>query len=236
MCAKLSGLTLLLALCAWAACPATVQAADEDAAHAPDAAHADADHGSDHGGGDHGHGDHIGLADAGLDVQKPEEIRSDLAFFTFVVFLCLLAVLWKFAWGPIVAALERREAAVAEHIAQAERNHEQAKLLLAEYEQRLAGAANEVRELLEEARRDAEHTKQSILAEARQGAEAEKARALREIESAADAALETLAERSSQLAVDLAGKIVAAHLSKDDHARLIQEAVAKFPVTATSNN
>jgi len=161
----------------------------------------------------------------------PLSFDPDLAIFTFGVFVILLVVLRKFAWGPIMQALERREHNIAEHISQAERNHEQARLLLADYEKRLAGAANEVRELLDEARRDAEHTKQSILAEARQGAEAEKARALREIEAATDGALETLAERSSQLAVDLAGKIVAAQLSKADHTRLIQEAMAKFPAS-----
>lgn len=166
----------------------------------------------------------------------PLSFDPDLAVFTFGVFVILLVVLRKFAWGPIMGALERREHNIAEHISQAERNHEQARLLLADYEKRLAGAANEVRELLDEARRDAEHTKQSILAEARQGAEAEKARALRDIESATDSALETLAQRSSQLAVDLAGKIVAAHLTKDDHARLIQEAVAKFPASSASSN
>jgi F-type H+-transporting ATPase subunit b len=159
----------------------------------------------------------------------PLSFDPDLAIFTFIVFVILLVVLRKFAWGPIMQALERREHNIAEHITQAERNHEQARQLLADYELRLAGAANEVRDLLDEARRDAEATKQSILVEARQGAEAEKARALRDIETATDAALETLAERSSKLAVDLAGKIVSAQLSKDDHARLIQDAVAKFP-------
>jgi F-type H+-transporting ATPase subunit b len=166
----------------------------------------------------------------------PLSFDPDLAIFTFLVFVILLVVLRKFAWGPILEALERREHNIAEHITQAERNHEQAKQLLADYELRLSGAANEVRELLDEARRDAEVTKQTILVEARQGAEAEKARALRDIESATDAALESLAKRSSQLAVDLAGKIVAAQLSKDDHARLIQDAVAKFPTSSASNN
>ena len=161
----------------------------------------------------------------------PLSFDPDLAIFTFVVFVILLVVLRKFAWGPIMGALERREHNIAEHISQAERNHEQARLLLVDYEKRLAGAANEVRELLEEARRDAEYTKQSILAEARQGAEAEKARALRDIEAATDAALETLAKRSSPLAVDLAGKIVSAQLSKADHTRLIQEAMDKFPAS-----
>jgi F-type H+-transporting ATPase subunit b len=216
---------LSLALFAWA--PVAVLSAQEHDEKA--AAH---QHG-DQSGEAHGH---IGLGDPGEMVEKPQEFRSDLSIATFLVFLVLLAILWRFAWGPIVAALERREEAVAEHIAQAERNHEQAKLLLAQYEQKLSSAANEVRELLEEARRDAEHTKQEIIAEAKAGAEAEKARALRDIDTAADSAMESLAERSAALAIELAGKIVHAQLSKDDHARLIQEAVAKFPSATAGHN
>jgi len=166
----------------------------------------------------------------------PMSVSVDLAIFTFILFLLLLAVLRKFAWGPIMQALERREHNIAEHISQAERNHEQARLLLADYEQRLANAAGEVRELLEEARRDAESTKQSILAEARQGAEAEKARALRDIEAAGDAAMEQLAQHSARLAVDLASKIMKSQLTQADHARLIEEAMAKFPASSPSSN
>jgi len=181
------------------------------------------------------HHDHIGLADPGEHVDKPQEFRSDLSIATFLVFLVLLAILWRFAWGPIVAALERREEMVANHIREAERNHEEAKLMLAEYERKLGAAANEVRELLEEARRDAEHTKQEILAEAKAAAEVEKVRALRDIDLAADAARESLREKSVELAVELAGKIVQAQLSKADHARLIQDAMAQFPTTANTN-
>lgn len=187
-------------------------------------------------GHDAAHREHIGLGNPGESVDKPQEFKSDLSLATFVVFLVLLAILWKFAWGPIVAALERREELVANHIREAERNHEQARLLLAEYEKKLASAANEVRELLEEARRDAEHTKQEILAEAKAAAETEKARALRDIDQAADAAMESLRERSVELAVELAGKIVQAQLTRDDHARLIAEAMAKFPTTTASSN
>ena len=89
---------------------------------------------------------------------------------------------------------------------------------------------------MEEARRDAEHTKQAILAEAKAGAEAERNRALQDIETATDQALKSLAERSAELAVELAGKILQSKLSAADHARLIQEAMAKFPQSTASSN
>lgn len=178
--------------------------------------------------------DHIGLAGAGAALEEPNEVRTDLALFTLIVFLLLLLILWKFAWGPIVASLEKREATIANHIADAERIHEEAKLLLAQYEQKLAAAANHVREMMEEARRDAEHARQRILAEAKTAAEAERARALHEIEAATDQAIKSLAERSAQLAVDLAGKILKTSLSQADHTRLIQEAMAKFPAASAN--
>lgn len=67
-----------------------------------------------------GHAGHIGLADADLAaITKPEQFRSDLAIWTFVVFILLLAILWKFAWGPIVAGLEKREESIAHNIDEA---------------------------------------------------------------------------------------------------------------------
>jgi F-type H+-transporting ATPase subunit b len=225
---KSSALTLMLAAMAFAWGAARAIAAEQPAespggeAHAAAEAHGDASH-------------HLGMP-TGPNAEKPQEFKSDLALFTLVVFLLLLLTLWKFAWGPIVASLERREQTIANHIAEAKRNHEEAKLLLAQYEQKLAAAAGEVRELMEEARRDAEHAKASILAEAKAGAEAERVRALRDIDAAADAALESLAERSAQLAVELAGKILKFKLTPDDHARLIQEAMTKFPAVSASAN
>ena len=171
----------------------------------------------------------------GNPTTDPLSVDPDLALWTLGVFVVLLAVLWKFAWGPILAGLEKREHAIAHEIADAKHQHEEANALVAKYESRLAAAGDEVRALLDEGRRDAEQAKQAILAEAKSAAEAERLRALREIESATDGALRSLAERSAQLAVELAGKIVRRNLTSADHARLVDEAVEKFTVTPSQN-
>jgi F-type H+-transporting ATPase subunit b len=180
------------------------------------------------------------IAEAGSHDQAnpatdPLSVDPDLAVWTFIVFALLLMVLWKFAWGPIVAGLEKREDSIEHNIAEAQRQHDEAKQLLVDYEAKLAGAADQVRGILDEARRDAEQTKQSIIAEAKSGAESERLRGLRDIEAATDAALQSLAERSAQLAVELAGKIVHSSLNAKDHTKLIQEAVARFPAAASKN-
>jgi F-type H+-transporting ATPase subunit b len=192
-------------------------AAKGDHAHKPDA---------EAGHGHAGHGAHIGAE--GVDTD-PAEFKRDLAIYTFLVFLILLAVLRKFAWGPIAAGLDRREKTITDHIAAAEQSEADARQLLAEYEAKLAGTHDEVRAIIEEARRDAEHTHQEILAKARADAQSEMARAKREIDTAKDQALISLAESAANHAVDLAGKVLHQRLNPAEHTKLIEEALANFP-------
>jgi F-type H+-transporting ATPase subunit b len=158
----------------------------------------------------------------------PLAFKPDLAVFTGVVFLVLLAILWVFAWGPIVRGLEKREQRIAEEIASAERRNTDARTLLEEYQQKLAASGEEVQQMLERARRDAEQVGQRIVEKARTDAEAEHQRMLGEIEAASDDALKDLARQSATLAVELAGRIVAAKLDPTAHSRLIEQAVAGF--------
>jgi len=203
--------------------PAAAEVEGENLEHAGEEA------AEDHAGEDHAGEEHAAAI-------NPLAFDPDLALFTLLIFLLLLAVLWKFAWGPIAAGLDKREQSIADQIAAAQAANEQAKTLLGQYEQKLAAASGEVRAILDEARRDAEHTQQEILAKARADARLERDRAIREIEIATDSALKELAERSTNMAVDLAGRIVQAQLKPADHTRLIDEAMAKFPKATAGSN
>ena len=158
--------------------------------------------------------------------------RGDLTIWTAVVFLVVLAILYKFAWGPISEGLQKRENEIAAQIAEAQRKNEEARQLLVEYEKKLAAAQDEVRGLIEQGRRDAEKVGQQLLDKAREEAGIERQRAVQQIESATLAALKELAERSATLAVDLAGKIVGAGSNAADHSRLIEQAVSEFSQSA----
>jgi F-type H+-transporting ATPase subunit b len=159
---------------------------------------------------------------------SPTTVRGDLTIWTAVVFLVVLAILWRFAWGPISQGLAKREEEIAGQIAEAHRSNEAAKQLLAEYESKLSDAKDEVRGLLDDGRRRAEQLAHEMLERAKQDAANQRRQALEQIESATAGALQELAERSAELAVELAGKIVRARLDPSDHARLVEEAVAQF--------
>jgi F-type H+-transporting ATPase subunit b len=211
-----------LPLCSWAAEPqAEVSTQHEVSASAATV--------GDHVASDGGHaptgGDAHGAAAAG---SPPITLDPDLAIVTAIIFLLLLAILGKFAWRPIVSAIDRREKAVADQLATALRNQEESKRLMAEHERRLSSAATEVKQLLDQARRDAESQKQQILESAQAAAAAEKDRAVREIHAAKNAALQDLAQRSVDTAVELAGNIVRRQLKPEDHAQLVGDALKQF--------
>jgi len=194
---------------------------------------AEAEHGGDHHHVAIGHGAPAGMTQA--EFESPAEIRKDLAIWSFAVFLGLLGLLTAFAWKPIMQGLEKREQGIADTIAATNAAHEEARRQLASYERRLAEAADEVRGMLEEARRDSEATRQTIIAEARKAAEEEQARAKREIGLAKDDALSTIAERAGELAVEVAGKFLRERLGTEDQARLVRDSIAGITSRPSAN-
>jgi len=165
-----------------------------------------------------------------------EHMRAETAIWTGVLFLVLLGVLWKFAWGPLAAGLDKRESMIAGQIEQAEQSNQKAKELLGQYGQKLADAKGEVRDIIEQGRRDAERVGQEMIDKAKQDAKAEQRKALREIDAATADALTGLAERSADLAVSLAGRIVGSQLDPAAHAKLINRAVSDFATEGPENN
>jgi F-type H+-transporting ATPase subunit b len=186
--------------------------------------------------------DHPATATAGGEhANQAEEpnllaFNPDLAIFSAIVFLLLLGLLSWFAWPQITAALEERERQIADNIAAAEARHADAKRLLAEHEAKLAAAAGEVRALLDEAKRDAEHTRRMITEKGHQDAQDELQRAVREIERARDAAIHELAVKSADVAVDLARNVVTAQLTPERQSELVREALGKLTAAAPSKN
>lgn len=160
---------------------------------------------------------------------NPLDFKADLALYTVVVFVVLMVILWKLAWGPIVRGLDQRAQRIRNEIASAEKAHAQAQQLLAEYQARLAAAESEVRELLERGRAQAEQLSRELLERTRSETQAEKQRALREIDLARTGAIKELAEHSAMLAIELAGRILQARLDPAAHADLIRRAMEQLP-------
>jgi len=168
-------------------------------------------------------------ANASAKLNDLSEWRYDLAICTLIVFFLLLIVLRAVAWGPIMSGLQNREKSITSQIEEAERNAKESAAQLEAYRAKLAEAARKAQEIIAQARRDAEAAAEKIREEAKRDALSQRQRALANIEAAKNAALRDIAEKSTDMAVSLAGRIVRRELNPHDHARLISEAMASLP-------
>lgn len=195
-----------------------------------DAKGAEAKH--DHAHGSHGHGEDptdLSHGNASASLNKPDDLKFDLAIYTAVVFFLLLALLGKFAWGPICKALEDREHGIERQIEEARLGAEKVAEQLRQYEAKLAAASDEAREMIAQARRDGEALREQIVTEAKATAQRERERAVADIASARDVALRDIAQRSVDTAIALASNIVRRELRPQDHQVLVREVLDKLP-------
>jgi len=165
----------------------------------------------------------IAAADGGDGFLDP-----DLVLWSFAVFILLLILLRRYAWGPICEALDRREETIREDLERARLSTEKAAQLQATYEAKLATAADEANQIVATAREEAAAAKARIIATAHQEAEAIKQRGLAEVEAARKAVVNDLARASVDSAVGLAGRLIHRSLDREAHAELISESLSKF--------
>ncbi|MDR3635082.1 MAG: F0F1 ATP synthase subunit B [Isosphaeraceae bacterium] len=179
------------------------------------------DHATDAHGGSSEHAHH-GEPD-------PMEVQPSLAIWTVVVFLGLFAVLAKFAWKPLLGALHQREEHLEHVLLETERARNESEQLLAQHRKEMETAADQVRALLENARREAQVLAEDLLQKARTEADAERQRARRDIENARDQALSEIWQKTADLAVSVAGRVLSKELGPDDHRRLVSAAINELP-------
>jgi len=166
---------------------------------------------------------------ASANLHSALDLRADQVIGTIAVFVFLLLFLWKLAWGPITNGLDKREESIKSLIDEAKRNHEAAAARLREYEARLTAAAEESRAIIAQAQKDAVNAAERIKADAAEAAQRERTRAVADIQAAKNAALDEIVQKSVDMAVSLAGRIVQKQLTPSDHANLIREAIDNFP-------
>lgn len=147
---------------------------------------------------------------------------------TLLIFLTVVFVLGKFAWGPLLGALKNREDFIRESLEKARKEREEADKLLERYTEQINRAREEASAITDEGRRDAEEVRRRIEGEARTEAEAIVKRAKREIEIAHHDAIRDIYDQTAELASRIAGRILEREVSADEHRQLITSTLDEF--------
>ncbi|MFZ9824327.1 MAG: F0F1 ATP synthase subunit B [Gemmataceae bacterium] len=152
----------------------------------------------------------------------------DTGVWTLVLFVLLFLVMKKLAWGPMLEGLQKREENIRKAIDEADAARQKAQSLQSELDAKLRAAGDQVRQLVEEARRDGQAVRDEMLAKAKLEISAERERLQREIQLAKDQALKELLTKSADLALLISSKAVKKSLTIDDHRSLVDDCVKEL--------
>jgi len=140
---------------------------------------------------------------------------------TWVVFFLLLAILYKFAWKPILKALDEREASIRKSLNNVDRINKEMEQLNQKCSELIREAEEKGSAIIEQSRSASRDAAQLIEDKAREEAKISLENALREIREETQKAQMRLREESADLAVRLAGKIIEENMDTGKNRTLI---------------
>ena len=157
------------------------------------------------------------------------DINPGLIIWTLITFVLLVMVLSKFAWKPLLGALQEREHGIADALRQADEARKESDRVLNENKIILAKANEETARLIAEGRAMAEQVKNDIIAKANENAKLLMTQAKDEINREKEAALTQLRSEVADLAIAVAEKIVDETLDGAKQKKFVDKVLQQMP-------
>lgn len=196
---------------------------------------AEADHGAAGGGhpGDaptlayaavapHGE-DHGAHAAAG-----PMDVSGEMFIWTLGTFAVMAFVLAKYAWNPILSALDKREQDIRDAVANAETVRHELESIEEKRAAIIGGADEQAKEIVNRARRAGAEVERSAEERGREKAAILVENAEREISAARDKASADLRKESVETAISLAGKLIGENMDTDKNRQLTDRLISQL--------
>lgn len=153
-----------------------------------------------------------------------EQFSLGLFFWQLILFVALVLLLKKFAWKPILNAVNEREEGILKALESAENARKEMQNLTADNERILKEARIERDAMLKEAR----EMKDSIISEAKGEAHAQATKVIEQakatIESEKHAAIAEIKNQVAELSLEIAEKVMRSELSdKNKQIKLVED-------------
>lgn len=157
------------------------------------------------------------------------DINPGLTIWTGITFLLMVAVLAKFAWGPIVKTLLERERSIRDAIDSAKKERAEAEKLVAEQKTLLVRAQREAAELAKRNQQDVEKLRVELTERARKDADELVQTARQQISEEKAKAIAEIRDQVADLAIDAASRLVKANLDDKAQRALVEEYIRQLP-------
>jgi F-type H+-transporting ATPase subunit b len=146
-----------------------------------------------------------------------------LYIWTIATFLVLLWLLAKFAWRPLLLALERRQDSIRKSLDDAQQAKVELERLNVESQKILAAARAQADTILSETRSDANRLRDELKQKAQLEAAGVMKNTERQIEMETARALQQIRNEAVDISIAIASKLLQRNVSKEDNERLIEE-------------
>jgi F-type H+-transporting ATPase subunit b len=154
-----------------------------------------------------------------------------LFIWTIITFLVLVALLAKFAWRPLLEALDRREKLIAKAIDDAEKAKADLERVQQDAAKILADARVEGEAIVARSRAAADRLGEELRQKASAEAQGILKKAEREIQLETSRAIEQVRREAVELSVAIASKILHRNVSADDNRALIEDSLRQLDDT-----
>ena len=156
------------------------------------------------------------------------QVDPGLYIWAIVTFLVLLALLTKFAWKPLLQALDARQLTIQKALDAAEKARLELERLNRESQQIIRQARVEADQIVTMSRADAERLREEMRQKARAEADGIVKTAERQIQLETARAIQQIRREAADLSVAIASKLIRRNLTKEDNEKLIDEALGQM--------
>ena len=154
-----------------------------------------------------------------------------LFIWTIVTFLVLLGLLAKFAWRPLLQALESRQERIRKSLEDAERARQELERLQQDSAKMMQQARMEAESIVTQTRADAERLREELKQKAKDEADNILRNAQQQIQLQTRQAIQQIRHEVADIAVLLTSKLLERNIAKEDNKRLIDDTLKQIEVT-----
>ena len=151
-----------------------------------------------------------------------------LFIWTIATFLVLLFLLQRFAWKPLLQALESRQEMIRKSLDDAQQAKTELQQVQEESNRIVAKARVDADAIIAASRADAMKLQEELRAKARDEADGIIKNAERQIQQQTDRSLVQIREEAVDLSLSIASKLIQRNLTKEDNDTLIEDALKQI--------
>ena len=161
-------------------------------------------------------------------MEQLVQFDPGLIIWTWLTFFIVLGILARKAWGPMIDALDKREARIRDSLAAADRARQDSEEVAVRIDGQLKRSRQEAQQILTRAREAGEKVRAELEESARRQADDFIARARAQIEVEREQALREIRATVVDLSISMAGKVIERNVASEDNRKLVEESLRRL--------